>query len=63
MVVKKLPWYCTLISIDDDGDSDGEMMMIVMIVNQKCQWDDSRILRTSRTTIQTKTNILHTLAV
>ena len=27
---------------------------------QKSQWDDSRILGTGRTTIQTKTNILHT---
>ena len=27
--------------------------------NQKSQWDASRILRTSRTTIQTKTSFLH----
>ena len=27
--------------------------------NQKPQWDDSRILRTCRNTIQTKTSILH----
>ena len=30
---------------------------------QKSQWDDSQILRTSRTTIQIKTNILHWLMI
>ena len=31
--------------------------------NQKSQWDNSRIVRTSRTTIQTKTSILQTQVV